>query len=364
MADQDDKLDITPRVIETGTQVIQIAHVTSAGFGTVHPFRPVGLALILVGAGLVATEFIRGGMGAFTLSRAGSPMLWVAFAAAGIGLFLTVFARRFLIVRTVDGARSNLPAGDEEAATEVIGRIRAAIEAGAGAPMVAGHVPGLEAGQGSPLSIGVDRATRTGPPQRSLPPASQGSGQVRGLPSPDPRMAGAGQTQPIGQSRRPDGYVNGHGGTHGDPAHGQPDGGDHRRQLSEYVPPRGAGEHSLPPHDTGPLQMDHGERGQRGPMAPRDLYGSPPVSSNLPHREDPAQDLRRLIEHVRLANVQHKEALLELLKVVDDHYLGRASREDALAHWRSFADYVAQYLGNVEGLLPLTERFGHHMLTR
>jgi hypothetical protein len=70
------------------------------------------------------------------------------------------------------------------------------------------------------------------------------------------------------------------------------------------------------------------------------------------------------MEHVRRADVQHKEALLDLLRVVDDHYRGRASREDALAHWRSFADYVVQYLSDVDGLIAHTERFGRHMVGR
>ena len=71
-----------------------------------------------------------------------------------------------------------------------------------------------------------------------------------------------------------------------------------------------------------------------------------------------------LMDLVRRADVQHKEALLDLLKVVEDHYRGRASREDAIAHWRSFADYVVQYLGDVDGLIAHSERFGRYMLAR
>ena len=89
-----------------------------------------------------------------------------------------------------------------------------------------------------------------------------------------------------------------------------------------------------------------------------------PASALPTPRDEAAHDLAGLMEHVRRADVQHKEALLEMLKVVEDYYRGRASREDAVAHWRSFADYTVQYLGDVDGLLVLTERFGRHMLLR
>jgi hypothetical protein len=81
-------------------------------------------------------------------------------------------------------------------------------------------------------------------------------------------------------------------------------------------------------------------------------------------RDDGQHDLAALMEHVRRADVQHKEALLDLLRVVEDYYRGRATREDAVAHWRSFADYVVQYLSDVDGLIAYTERFGRHMMSR
>jgi hypothetical protein len=370
MADQNQKLDVSPRVIDSGSTVIQVTHVTSAGYGTGHPFRPVGILLILIGLGLTAAAVVGQGSAAFTLKSGGSPLLWVAFAAAGIGLFLAVFARRFLFIRTVDGARTKLAAGDEAASAMVIGRIREAMEAGgasAGAPAALGHgLPRNSLEEGASLPAGHAGEPlglpHTGPP-RGLPAAQP---QNRGLIAADPRT-GPG----AGSGRRPDGYVNGHGGhaSHGgaggfgEATHAG-DAGMARRQLTDYAPPRTIPDRA---HHAAGAGQHAGALGTAGATLEQRLQAQVSTTAAMampPPREDPVHDLVQLMEHVRRSDVQHKEALLDLLRVVEDHYRGRASREDAIAHWRSFADYVVQYLGNVDGLIGLTERFGRHMVAR
>ena len=71
------------------------------------------------------------------------------------------------------------------------------------------------------------------------------------------------------------------------------------------------------------------------------------------------RDFQMLMDLVRRSELQHKTALLELLAVVEDYLKGGGTvQEDAVAHWRSFADYVHEYLTEIDGLAPLTDRVG------
>lgn len=389
MAQAPQKLTITPRTIDTGADVINTHHVTSARFGAAYPFRVAGLALLALAAALIVTQVIFGGEDSFSLKAGGSRYLWMAFAAAGVGSFLTIFARRQLVIRTLDGQRLTLSAGDEQASMAAISQIRDAIEASGTRLAVAQHLD-HERSQAVPLAaapgdVAQDHAKAQGAIIRQLPATgSSGPAAGRAIAAGEQRAALPIATQPLAASRRPEGYLNGHAApSQGTPGHSGPgplEGGGFglppadaasapaRRQLSEYVPPRN--------QPGNPLDRPQGTRADGLPFTdpaaavagdPRAMHQREPLalpSAGPVLRQDPVADLHQLIEHVRRADVQHKDALVDLLKVVDDHYRGRATREEALAHWRSFADYVIQYLGNVDGLIGLTERFGRHMQLR
>lgn len=360
MADPSAKLEITPKVIDLGDKVIQLSHVTSAGHGATHPFRPVGFGLLVAAAGLIGFEGLTRGLSAFALKSGGTLSLWFGFAAAGIGLFLILYARRLLVIRTSDGARTILPSSDETASAALVERIRDAMEA-RGDPAVS------ERPRNQPLHVGTAPSEATlpnrTPAERALPaatPQSQPQAQIAAQPA---------YTQPLGVNRRtPDAHhVNGHAGNpafsigasrNDAPAASDTATAGGRRPLThqQALQPTGgpsarvaqsAGLNEALQHATG-----------------RDALALPSTQPTAPPRDDGAHDLRLLIEHVRRADVQHKDALLDLLRVVDEYFHGRASREDAVAHWRSFADYVMQYLSNVDGMMSHTERFGRHILIR
>ena len=87
----------------------------------------------------------------------------------------------------------------------------------------------------------------------------------------------------------------------------------------------------------------------------------PQQAGSRPVREpsNPLRDMEALVDFVRRSDVQHKTALIELLAVVEDYLKGGSTvRDDAVAHWQSFAGYAHQYLAAVDGLLPLTDRAG------
>lgn len=359
MAEHHVKLEITPRVVDLGDRVIQLHHVVSVGRHTVHPFRPIGVVVMAVGAVLIGSEVVLRGAAAFALEAGGSLPLWFGFAALGIGLFLLLYVRRVLSIQTSDGRRVELSAASEEAAGDLILRIRGAMEAAGG--MHGTYKPGYPA---SALQAGGEPASL---PSQTMPPSAQSLPEAAG--SGLPPFAAQGTGEPAGArtipaGRHGGGYPNGHavgsafGGTP------SPGAGSITDQAVQAY--RRAGSGTAPPQ-----QREHGglERRLTGPEAAstptaRDSLALPATLPSGFARDDGAQELHALMEHVRRSDVQHKEALLDLLRVVEEHYRGRASREDAIAHWRSFADYVVQYLGNVDGLIAHTERFGRHMLGR
>ncbi|MGE0700907.1 MAG: hypothetical protein AB7O57_17550 [Hyphomicrobiaceae bacterium] len=357
MAESQSRLEVTPKVVDLGDKVIQLHHVVSAGRETTHPLRLLGLVVLLVGTALPLSEVVTKGLAAFALKGGGSLPLWIGFALIGIGLFLVLFARRQLIVRTSDGARITLPAATEEAAAALVLKIKHAMEM-AGPPFPSSGMPHAAAtAQALPAADLPALAPRTGAPI-GLP--HQGAAPMtRGHPT-------AEISQPhTGPVTRP--YANGHAPRTGFTV---PEG---QQGLDAAAVARlRSGAAHLPAHaHQPPLQIGHPGDVRASPVAEtmqpaiaREPVALPATSPTGPPREDPARDLAALIDHVRRADVQHKEALLDLLRVVDDYYRGRAGREDAIAHWRSFADYVVQYLGDVDGLIAHTERFGRHMLVR
>lgn len=359
MAETQPKLEITPRVVVLGDKVIQLHHLVSAGRDAVFPLRPVGLALLAIGIALIGSEFGLRGAQAFALSRGGSLALWVGFAATGIGIFLALYARRLLVLRTSDGVRLTVPTDSEESAAAFLARIREAMEAGrdGSAASVPQQLPAQPAaGFGETPALAPRSSTPLGLPHAgSQPIVRAGSDQYTG-PS---------QTMPLG--RRLEGYANGHAGPQGRagfPSAGLGNDGAGAGDGGLSAQRRSAGPQASPFQLPGGVA--HAATAPDAGHAPalREPLSLPSTSPPLQARDEGPRDLSLLMEHVRRADVQHKEALLDLLRVVEEHYRGRASREDAMAHWHSFADYVGQYLGDVDGLLAHTERFGRHMLVR
>lgn len=73
-------------------------------------------------------------------------------------------------------------------------------------------------------------------------------------------------------------------------------------------------------------------------------------------------DIARLVAAVQSGDVPHKETLLTLLAVVEDYVKGGPTpREDAVAYWKSFSDYVFQYLSRLEPIPTLTRSTGRSL---
>lgn len=86
------------------------------------------------------------------------------------------------------------------------------------------------------------------------------------------------------------------------------------------------------------------------------------VAEALASAEPVAGDIEKLTAFIEKRDVPHKDVLIGLLRVVDDHLQGGGtSQTEAAAHWKSFSDYVTQYLGTIEGLSPLTKDVGRRI---
>lgn len=368
MAEHHVKLEITPRVVDLGDRVIQLHHVVSVGRHSVHPLRPAGLVVMAIGLGLIGKEVATRGAAAFALQAGGSLPLWIGFAALGISIFLLLYVRRVLSVQTSDGRRVELATASETAATDFILRMRHAMELAGGAAVAyrQGLPPSTVQSTGDPTVL----SQRMAPSSGQARPDTMAAGMAAGPPShsmqaeSEPASA---KTMPAG--RHGGGYANGHAGGKGlGSGAAQTEASSITDQALQAYRRAGSGTASSKIREQS-ASAGTERRLAAGPEATTPATGSDPLSlpATLPPgfaRDDGAQDLHALMEHVRRADVQHKEALLDLLRVVEDHYRGRASREDAVAHWRSFADYVVQYLSDVDGLIAHTERFGRHMLGR
>jgi hypothetical protein len=352
------KLEITAKVVDLGDRVIQLSHIVSAGVQARYPFRVLGLVLIGIGAVLLAGEVAMNGAAAFRLQSGGSLPLWISFAAAGIGLFLALYARRNFLIRTSDGARFVLPAIDEGATSALIQQLKYAMEATGGPPS---GPP-----QGVPAMLGAAETPAM------MPRGSAPLGLPQHPQHPQQAAAAGGRTySPADQgaphtaaSRLGEGYANGYMGRGSFPQAGGPEGVPFGESVSQSQrrTPGGQQHHMTQPSGMVERRASAGDPLQQ-PVAREPL--SLPATMPASHvRDDGQLDLAALMDHVRRADVQHKEALLDLLRVIEDYYRGRATREEAIAHWRSFADYVVQYLSDVGGLISYTERFGRHMLSR
>lgn len=376
------RLEITPELLDFGSSIVRVGQIASIGRAQHRPLRLIGVPLIVVAILLLGYEAVFN-MAFFSLAK-GSTGLWAACGALAIGLFCIVYAQRCLAIVLAGGSRVMLRVGSQTFTDRLIYELRRAMTAPPGSPLhivvdldeeefAAGAVddggpqrieahgyPGFAGGgqpphhQGPVAPTGGPHATgpaHYGPPPMGhaapingahhAPPHWGMNGTPRG---PEPGPAGLpahALPMPAGQPRAPQG-----------PPAGMP--------LNGALPAQAhAGQPNWQPHHVapsrGPAPGAPAHGGHEGGPALGSLAVA--VSRAMPHA--PGRDLATLIEFVARSDIQHRDTLIELLKVVEDHEAGgRTSREDARAHWQSFADYVGKYLGTVDGLPQLTERAG------
>ncbi len=358
MADTTQVLHITPRVLDFGGRIVALQHVTSVAIRKSRPFLPFGLVVMLAGAGFVGFELWQRGFS--DLLKGGSTPLWLALVGIGLGIFAQVYQRRGLVISLADRTQIPIDANREDFCRSLLARFSEAIQARADAPLhytvdVGAQTIEIASDDGRPLP-GASAVPVAPPYDRRQPDArvpgappanwSQGGGRPPGA-MPLPHERPAANDMPFSSAngiRPPSGDVM------ATPAFGQAS----RSTNGSTVPtdrPAQAATTARPIYANG-----NGHAPSTGSV----LRPAPHVTAY-----NPAQDIDQLMDLVRRADVQHKDALLNLLGVVDDYVKGGATvQEDAVDHWQSFSSYVHQYLSDVDGLLPLTERAGRRFEQR
>lgn len=383
------KFEVTSRLVDFGSSVIQLAQVSRAGVTVQHPLRRVGVICLLAAMALLGAEMRNGFRLPFPPKA--SLELWGAFGLAATGVFMVAYAHRRLTIVTTDGARLVLPAADSQFALAVLGCLREAMQAeGTGAhyriDMVTKVITPIE----GPAARQPDQAPWPGaeeyavshPAQAQLPtPVDIRSA----LPPRDAGSPGLGHANHVNGVRLPEAFapasaparqfaspnptasvsLNGSGGA----------------EWPGMAPASHTQQPSMSPQQTASLEHDLMRRIEALPsgMAPSSNGLAAPlqrVGADTPQpRGTPISvpfqpvaqdyglsDLRSLMQFIMRANLQHKEALLDLLRVVEDHKAGGpTSREEADAHWQSFAEYVQQYLVGYDGLADMTLRAGRSL---
>lgn len=349
--------------MDFGSLVVRTDTVASVGRSDRHPLRLPGLLLILTAVALVGFEAAFN-LAAFSVKAKGSLKIWAACGTAGIGVFCLVYAQRCLVLQLAGGSKVVLRIASQSFTDELLDTLRRALKSRPGQPFHAvadlaaetfietAPEEGASHHQG-PLPHGPVGAPQHRPayapagsygPMAGAYPPHNGNGAW-----PPPQADLHAQARP---SPGPGGLPNGHAPMHG-PGNGA---GMHQRPAPQ--------QHLTPVHSA-PVGGQRPPMPFNGPQAspavvPAGLNGQPPTFASPALNGHPAtaagnRDLGHLIDFIGRSEIQHKETLLELLRVVEDHELGgRTSREDALSHWKSFSDYVVQYLTGVDGLPLLT----------
>lgn len=340
MAPNDNTFEITARTIDFGDRVVAVSHIAFAASQKGRPFKVLGVFLIAVAIAGIGYEALLGA-GISTLNSGGSSRIWATFVLAGLGIFGLVYQRRALVIGLSDSSKIHLSGGSSAFQQRVVGCI--------GEAMAADAMRVDNADNGPPFHVAIDMQAEIieGAPEavvhattveRQHPPAQTHIPAQAAIPPTLPQQA----TQPPGA--QPHAHMSGAPYRNG--RHAPLDTLETR--LNPNNPTLRAG-----PPSNGAIEV------------PR--VGDPPSWPNSsmggarPAREpsNPIRDLEALTLFVKQSDIQHKVALLDLLTVVDDYLKGGGTiREDAVAHWQSFAGYVHQYLASIDGLVPLTDRAG------
>jgi hypothetical protein len=293
------RLEISPRIIDFGgAKIIQTSHVVAVSLIAARPYRRLARLLVLVG-GVVAVGagLHAAGLQSRQLPTIGLKELAIAGVCAvvllAVGLGLYWLTRSELRIALSDGDKLRLSSGNRQFMLDVMHALRDVLAAER-------HVP---------LRYIVNVAGEKVEGGRIFAPPMEVGGH-----GPGAQLAMRIAQRPPPHEQRP-----------ALPRQNVVNGG--HRQVAASEASNGAAKTAFAPQAV------------------------PPLPAESPH------DLDSLVDLVARSSVQHRDTLLQLLRVVDDHVKGgRTGRDDALAHWKSFSDYAKGYLGDVQGLLPLTDR--------
>lgn len=340
------QLEITPKIIDFGTRVVQMRNVASAGLEMVYPWRWLAkylylLALLLIGTSLTAMQGAISRYGGSDTSILITTVVGVIALVSGIAV--SVKGTLLLVLHLAGNQKVVVQEAEPEFLQTLLDRIRETM---------------LASGDTSVRYV-VDMTSQSIETQplldRSGAPMAHDGGTVRP-------------------------HINGHAASNGADAHPshahgvEANGGAqsaaraHHNGIA-YPLPHSAAEahassHAAAAHPTAHAATRGGTNTRRSAPAMNSPSGGATVAP-VPTQASVSQDLHHMIALIEHARVPDQERVIEYLRLLQQlAEAGPARASEARATWLTFFDYAAKALAGVDGFMPVAERVHRWFMAR
>lgn len=333
MEERYSKLEITPKLIDFGSRVVQMKLVSSAGIGTIYPWRFLSKPLWLLGAlaavgGYMSLRTVFNPLTRQMESQGGLPIL-LGLALLLLGLVAWFYQQQLVVIHLAGNERIVLEDARLAFLETIVKRIREAMIAPADAPIqytinVAAET--INTSSLVDLSHTVDQSRTTIANSSGVVVASPGAAAVGGSNS------GPIATQAFGNLTST-GVGKANGSTSGE-----------RMPAPAFS-------------STQPAPI---VQAATGAVA----LGGSAYGSTFSTQVGVSHDLEQMIAMVQRAQLQHQEQIVEYLRLLQR--IVETSREpsaDARQTWLKFVEWAGTALSGIEGFMVLAQRV-HRWFTR
>lgn len=317
------KLEITPKLIDFGSRVVQMKLVTSVGLGSVYPLRTLSKAIMLLTLLLVIAAMGQSqNVGPYqTAPTANAKMLlWLASVVGALAAVATWFKEESLLVIMLAGSEKIVLAGIQGRFLEkLLDRVREAMVAPENAPIhytVNIKAETIETGALVDLSrTSIEHspgaAVVAGDAQAAV--TTNGSAHANG------RAVG---TSPA---------------TRAEPRH------------HATPPPLAATPAKMGPHSVRSAVVSNSPAGI--------AIGGNVAASTVISRASVGEDISALIALVEASSIADRQQVLEYLRYLRQlDAAGPARADDARASWARFFEYAVTALTGIDGFITIAER--------
>lgn len=344
MEERYSKLEITPKLIDFGSRVVQMKLVASAGIGTVYPLRFLFWPVLLVGLAVLAAGMASYGVVFNPITRqqetSGTGAVLSGAFLVLAAIMLWVYSKRLLVISLAGNERIVLVEAKEQFLETIVGRIREAMVAPADAPIhytVNVSAETIQTGSIVDMSQAVDNSSTT---------ISNSPGVVMG--SPGAVAVGGSASGPIAAQAIGNAWATGSGPAPvASPLAGPPgaQGGfgqqDTAAALTALV--RGA------------VRPGSGSIVQAG--AGGVATGGRVIDSEIVTQATVGHDLALMVTLIERSQIQDRTQILEYLRLMQRlANTGPTPSPEARKAWMTFFDYATKALTGVDGFMTLAMR--------
>lgn len=313
------KLEITPKLIDFGSRVVQMKLVTSVGLGTINPSRDLAKFLYLISLLLIVAAFSGSGAHAFGVYDPKTTLGW----AGAVGLLLGTVAwnktKRLLVIMLAGGEKIVLAGIHGRFLEKLLDRVREAMVAPENAPI---H-----------YTVNIKAETIE---TRTLVDLSRTSVEH----SPGAAVVTGDALAPVATNGA------GHAASNGRPTTAAPKG---ERPRHASPPPL-----AVSP-SRGGLHSGHSAVVSNSPAGV--AVGGNVMASTITTTASVGEDLSSMIALVEASSIAERQQVLEYLRYL--HSLataGSAKAAEVRASWPAFFEYAVRSLTGIDGFMAIAER--------